>query len=66
MYVLCVVELNYVVESLVGRRKGKKRTNYLFYFITRNVRWFVYPQIMDGSDNMGGGDSSYGNGDYKR
>jgi hypothetical protein len=32
----------------------------------RDVKWFVYSQIMDRSDNMGGGDSTCGNEDYER
>jgi hypothetical protein len=62
----CVEKLNCVVENLVGRRKKKKRTNYLFCFTMRNVKQFVYPRIMDGSGHMGGGDSTCGDGDFKR
>jgi len=54
------MELNFIVENLGGKK------NYLFCFKTGDVRWFVYPQIMDKSDNMGGGDSACGNGNYKR
>ncbi len=66
MLLNCVEKLNCVVENLVGRRKEKKRTNFLFCFTMRNARQFVYPQIMDGSGHMGGGDSICGNGDYER
>jgi hypothetical protein len=38
----------------------------MFCFKTRDARWFVYPRIMDKNDNMGGGDSTCGNGDYER
>jgi hypothetical protein len=62
IYVLYVVKFNYVVESLVG----KKKTNYLFCFIMWDARWFVYPQIMDRSDNMGGKDLTCGNENYER
>ncbi len=59
----CVKELNCVVENLVGK---KEITNYLSYFITRDARSFVYPQIMDGNGHMGGANSTCGNGDYER
>ncbi len=65
MLLNCVEKLNCVVENFVGR-KEKERINYLFCFTTRNARQFVYPRIMDGSGHMGGGDSTFGNGDYER
>jgi len=63
VYVFCVVELNFVVENLV---KKKKKKNYLFCFRMWDARWFVYPWIMDRNDNMGGGDSAYVNENYER
>ncbi len=62
----CVEKLNCVVENLVGRRKERKKTTCLFCFTKRNVKQFVYPRIMNGSGHMGGGDSTFGNGDYER
>ncbi len=47
-------------------RKKKRKENYLFCFKMKDARWFVYPWIMDRNDNIGGGDSTCGNGDYKR
>jgi hypothetical protein len=58
---------NCVIENLVGKgKKRKKKTICLFCFTTRNARQFVYPRIMDGNGHMGGGDSTFGNGDYER
>jgi hypothetical protein len=62
----CVEKLNYVVENLVGRMKENKRTNCLFRFTTGNARQIVYPQIIDGSGHMGGGDSTCANGDDEK
>ncbi len=62
----CVEKLNCVVENLVGKRKEREITTYLFCFTTRNARQFVYPRIMDGSGHMGGGGSTFGDGDYER
>ncbi len=61
-----VEKLNCVVENLMERKKKRKITTCLFCFTTRNARQFVYPRIMDGSGHMGGGDSTFGNGDYER
>jgi hypothetical protein len=53
---------------LVGRRREKERKKQTICFVleTRDARWFVYSQVMDRNDNMGGGDSTCGNGNYER
>jgi len=38
VYVLCVVELDSIVESLVGRKKEKEREAQIIIFKTRDTR----------------------------
>jgi len=60
------MELNFVVVNLVRKKNNKKKKNYSFCFRMWDVRWFVYPRIMNKSDNMGERDSAYNNGNYKK
>ncbi len=59
------MELDSIVESLVGRREEKEKKTIFFLKKTRDASWLVYPWIMDRFDNMGGGDLGCGNGDHK-
>jgi hypothetical protein len=41
------MELNFIVQNLVGKNNNNNNK-----FKMLNVRWFVYPRIMNKSNNM--------------
>jgi hypothetical protein len=49
-----------------GGKKKRGESKLFILFTTRDASQFVYPRIMDGSDNLGGGDSTCDNGNYER